>query len=155
MLLKEIRAIAGETLVLSPDDPAAENVNTNWFGAPPHERMGLSADEVVTAFEETIAVLRSQVTALRHDGPATFYVWHDQLAGQLRCSTGSCAQDKLPLESSYRLTGDLHAIVVEFLHDRAPGAIAWGEMEPIPYSDGPEASDEDTFPVWVCDLRDR
>jgi hypothetical protein len=155
VLLKEIRAIAGETLVLSPHDPAAEKVNTNWFGAPPHERMGLSADEVVTAFEETIAVLRSQVTALRHDGPATFYVWHDQQAGQLRCSTGSCGQDRLPLESSYRVTGDLHAIVVEFLQDRAPGAIAWGEIEPIPYLGGPDNGDEGAVSVWVCDLRGR
>ncbi|MET0417894.1 MAG: hypothetical protein ABW022_17940 [Actinoplanes sp.] len=149
MLLKEIRAIAGETLVLSPHDPAAEDVNTSWFGAPPHERMGLSADEVVSAFEETAELLRDQILVLGHQGPVTFYVWHDEDAGQLRCSTRSCQQDGLPFFDRYRITSDLRGIVVEFLEDRA-GAIAWGAFDPIPVRDdaGPPE-----FPVWVCDLR--
>ena len=149
MLLKEIRAIAGEALVLAPDDKDAENANTSWLGAPPHERMGLSADEVVAALEETAALLRDQVTATTHDGPATFYVWHDLQAGQLRCSTRSCRPDELPFDEGYTTTTDLHKIVVEFLEDRAPGAIVWGQLEPVPV---PEAVDPD-FPVWVCDLR--
>lgn len=152
MLLKEIRAIAGETLVLSPHDQAAEDANTSWFGAPPHERMGLSADEVVSAFEETAELLRDQVAVLGHAGPVTFYVWHDEQAGQLRCSTRSCHQDGLPFDGRYLASSDLHAIVVEFLEDRAPGAIAWGELEPIPLPDGP-APESPEFPVWVCDLR--
>lgn len=148
MLLKEIRAIAGETLVLSPHDLDAEHVNTSWFGAPPHERMGLSADEVVTAFEETAELLRDQVSGLDHGGPVTFYVWHDGVAGQLRCSTRTCGQEALPFEEPYRVTSDLHAIVVEFLQDRAPGAIVWGELEPVPFT-----SKSAECPVWVCTLR--
>ncbi|WP_433301735.1 hypothetical protein ACQP2F_06955 [Actinoplanes sp. CA-030573] len=147
MLLKEIRAIAGETLVLSPHDLDAEHANTSWFGAPPHERMGLSAEEVVAAFEETAELLRDQVAAMPYAGPATFYVWHDGEAGQLRCSTGSCGRNDLPLAIPYRVTGDLHAIVKEFLEDRAPGAIVWGELEPVPFP--AEPADR---PVWVCDL---
>lgn len=148
MLLKEIRAIAGETLVLSPHDQDAEHVNTSWFGAPPHERMGMTADEVVAAFEETAELLRDQVATLGHEGPVTFYVWHDGVAGQLRCSTRSCGQASLPFDQPYRVTSDLHAIVVEFLQDRAPGAIVWGEAEPVPFPSEPT-----DFPVWVCPLR--
>ncbi|GAA0530762.1 hypothetical protein GCM10010172_09320 [Paractinoplanes ferrugineus] len=146
MLLKEIRAIAGETLVLSPHDQDAEHVNTNWFGAPPHERMGLSADEVVAAFEETAELLREQVAAMHHAGPVTFYVWHHGEAGQLRCATRSCGPEELPFHLPYRATGDLHAIVTEFLVDRAPGAIVWGEIEPVPFDATPEAAEH---PVWV------
>jgi hypothetical protein len=152
VLLKEIRAIAGETLVLSPHDQAAEHANTCWFGAPPHERMGLSADEVVAAFEETAELLRDQLDVGGHAGPATFYVWHDQQAGQLRCSIRSCGREALPFTEPYRLTGDLHAIVLEFLEDRAPGAIAWGELEPVPFPREPEPQAVG-FPVWACDLR--
>ncbi|GAA2630713.1 hypothetical protein [Paractinoplanes durhamensis] len=151
MLLKEIRAIAGETLVISPNDQDAEHANTNWLGAPPHERMGLSADEVVAAFEETAELLRDQVAG-KHQGPVTFYVWHDGQAGQLRCSAGSCPHDKLPFGSPYRTTSDLHSIVTEFLVDRAPGAIAWGQLEPVPIPSDP-AAEADEFPVWVCDLQ--
>ena len=155
MLLKEIRAIAGETLVVSPHDLAAEDANTSWFGAPPHERMGLTADEVVTAFEETIELLREQVTAMDDWGPVTFYVWHDGIAGQLRCSVRSCERDGLPFTGRYKLTDDLHSIVVEFLEDRAPGAIVWGQLEPVPFPDGPDDDVQEApeFPVWVCDLR--
>jgi hypothetical protein len=152
VLLKEIRAIAGETLVLSPHEPTAEDVNTNWLGAPPHERMGLTADEVVSAFEETAELLRDQLTVLGHQGPATFYVWHDELAGQLRCSTRSCPQDRLPFAGDYRPTSDLRAIVVEFLEDRAAAVIGWGELEPVETPDA-QAEDPPEFPVWVCDLR--
>ncbi|MCY1144698.1 hypothetical protein OWR29_42435 [Actinoplanes sp. Pm04-4] len=152
MLLKEIRAIAGETLVLAPDDQDTETANTSWFGAPPHERMGLSADEVIGAFEETIELLREQVAASTHVGPATFYVWHDLQAGQLRCSTGSCRRDELPFTEKYRTTDDLRGIVVEFLEDRAPGAIVWGEFDPVPVPHGP-GPDVEEIPVWVCDLR--
>jgi hypothetical protein len=153
VLLKEIRAIAGETLVLAPHDQDAETVNTSWFGAPPHERMGLTADEVVAAFEETAELLREQVASLRHDGQATFYVWHDPQAGQLRCSTGSCGHDDLPFGGKYRTTRDLQSIVTEFLEDRAPGAIAWGQLEPVPFPYEEPADDDDPeFAVWVCDL---
>jgi hypothetical protein len=152
VLLKEIRAIVGETLVLSPTDPAAENVNTSWFGAPPHERMGLSADEVVSVFEETAELLRVQVTELGQEGPVTFYVWHDEQAGQLRCSTRSCRPDGLPFDSDYQPTTDLRAIVVEFLEDRAAAAIGWGELQPLSVPDEPD-TDSPAFPVWVCTLQ--
>jgi hypothetical protein len=151
VLLKEIRAIAGETLVLAPHDQDAETVNTSWFGAPLHERISMTVDEVVSAFEETAELLRDQVAAQGHDGPATFYVWHDPQAGQLRCSTGSCGHDQLPFERSYRTSGDLQSIVAEFLEDRAPGAIAWGQMEPVPFPEEPVAGEPEVV-VWVCDL---
>ncbi|WP_030439713.1 hypothetical protein [Actinoplanes subtropicus] len=147
MLLKEIRAIAGETLVISPHDRDAERANTSWFGAPPHERMGMTADEVVSAFQETAELLRDQVATLPYAGPATFYVWHDGEAGQLRCSTVSCGHDALPFDAPYRATSDLHGIVAEFLEDRAPGALVWGEQMPVPF-----AGDDGERAVWVCSL---
>jgi len=147
VLLKEIRAIAGETLVISPHDRDAERANTSWFGAPPHERLGMTADEVVAAFQETAELLRDQVATLPYAGPATFYVWHDGEAGQLRCSTGSCGHDALPFDAPYRATSDLHGIVTEFLEDRAPGALVWGQQMPVPFS-----TDDGERAVWVCSL---
>jgi hypothetical protein len=151
VLLKEIRGIAGETLVLSPPDRAAEQANTLWFGAPPHERLALTPDEVVAAFEEAAEELRAKVAAAGHDGPATFYVWHDGAAGQLRCSIGSVTHKELPFGTDYRVTDDLHGIVREFLLDRAPGAIGWGSMDQVSYPGFEEVSGE-AIAVWVCDL---
>ncbi|MFC3992291.1 hypothetical protein [Actinoplanes siamensis] len=147
-MLKDIRAIADETMVLTPEDQDAEQANTSWFGAPPHERMGTSADEVVAAFEETAVALRDQVAASGHRGTATFYVWHDAEAGQLRCSACTRKPGDLQFPVAYQVTDDLHAIVTEFLEDRAPGSIQWGALEPVPY---PEAEPA-TMAVWAFDL---
>jgi hypothetical protein len=149
VLLKDIRAITTEAMVLSPEDQSAEDANTNWLGAPPHERMGLSADEVVAAFEETAAALREIVAGLGHRGTATFYVWHDTVAGQLRCSTRTRKPSDLPFTDDYQITHDLRAIVVEFLEDRAPGAIVWGELEPVPFD---PAAEPPALAVWAFDL---
>ncbi|GAA4925756.1 hypothetical protein [Actinoplanes utahensis] len=150
MLLKEIRALVSETVVLSPEDQTAEDVNTNWFGAPPHERISLSADEVVTAFEETAAGLRHRLAGEGHRGTATFYVWHDAVAGQLRCSAGTRKPSDLPFDCDYHVTEDLRAIVLEFLEDRAPGSILWGELEPVPFPDND--TEPSTLAVWAFDL---
>jgi hypothetical protein len=152
VLLKEIRAIAGEAVVLSPQDRAAEDANTSWFGAPPHERMGMAASEVVAAFEEAAEALRDKVAAIGHPGPATFYVWHDGLAGQLRCSITSAPHDDLPFGTGYEVTSDLHAIVQEFLLDRAPGAINWGSLDPIPFGGAKPVHEGESVSVWACDL---
>ncbi|GAA2886989.1 hypothetical protein Acy02nite_24410 [Actinoplanes cyaneus] len=149
-MLKDIRAMAAERIVLSPEDQDAEHANTTWFGAPPHERMGMSADEVVTAFEDTAVALREQVAASGYQGTATFYVWHDLQAGQLRCSACTRKPSDLSFSVPYQVTDDLHAIVVEFLVDRAPGAIQWGALEPVPY---PESEPEPAaMAVWAFDL---
>ncbi|WIN00715.1 hypothetical protein ACTOB_001124 [Actinoplanes oblitus] len=147
-MLKDIRAIADETMVLAPEDPDAEQVNTNWFGAPPHERLGTSPDEVVAVFEEVAAVLREQVSGRGHRGTATFYVWHDAEAGQLRCSVGTRKPSDLVFPVAYQVTEDLRAIVVEFLEDRAPGSIQWGALEPVPYPESEPAA----LAVWAFDL---
>ncbi|WP_436537060.1 hypothetical protein [Actinoplanes sp. HUAS TT8] len=147
-MLKDIRAMADETMVLSPEDQDAEHANTNWFGAPPHERISMSADEVVTAFEETAVVLREQVATSGHRGTATFYVWHDPEAGQLRCSACTRKPSDLVFPVPYQVTDDLHAIVVEFLVDRAPGSIQWGALEPVPYPEAEPAA----MAVWAFDL---
>ncbi|GLW30865.1 hypothetical protein [Actinoplanes regularis] len=147
-MLKDIRAVADETLVLAPEDQDAEHANTNWFGAPLHERIGMTADEVVAVFEEIASTLREQVAGSGYQGTATFYVWHDLDAGQLRCSAGTRKPSDLVFPVAYQVTEDLRAIVVEFLEDRAPGSIQWGALEPVPY---PE-TEPSVMAVWAFDL---
>ena len=37
--------------------------------------------EVIAGFEECAAILRERIRSLGYQGPATFYVWHDEQAG--------------------------------------------------------------------------
>ncbi|MFJ8442079.1 hypothetical protein [Kitasatospora griseola] len=77
-----------------------------------------------------------------HAGVATFYVWHDRQADQLRCSTGSVPAEELPFGAAYLPVDDLGPIVEGFLRDeqREPG-----EVDDLPEPD-PEFP---PFRVWV------
>jgi hypothetical protein len=151
VLLRGIQEVADEPVSLAPEDQEAEFANTHWLGATPEERSTLSVDQVVSAFEETARALRRRIGETDIRGMATFYVWHDEQAGQLRCSISSRTPANLPFGGNYRPAGDLGAIVTDFLSDGTPGLVLWDELEP---ADGVDA-DEDSyppFPVWTFDL---
>jgi hypothetical protein len=148
VLLQGIRAVGDEPLVLSPADPEAESVNTCWFGASPHERLGASVEEVVAAFEEAANRIRAQVVESGHRGDATFYVWHDRDAGQLRCSTGSQPAERLPFEDAYQPTRELRDIVAEFLADGEPGFVRFTGLDPA----GDDGTRFASLAVWTFDV---
>jgi hypothetical protein len=136
-------------LVLSPTDPEAEDSNTFWLGASPHERLGVSVDEIVAAFEELAGHIRGRVGQIGFRGQATFYVWHAREAGQLRCSTSSGTPEGLPLRGPYQMTADLGGIVTEFLADGEAGFVRFGVIKPI---DDTGTVTYEPLAVWTCDV---
>ncbi|MFE8014243.1 hypothetical protein ACFU3O_16065 [Streptomyces antibioticus] len=122
MLLTWIAEVAQEPLLLDPADHQAElDTNTWWLSAGDEERPSLTVSEVVTALEGVAAALRIRVRALGFSGVATFYVWHDEQAGQLRCSVGSVAARELPFRSTYVPSRELEPVVAGFLDGDGPG----------------------------------
>ncbi|NUP15127.1 MAG: hypothetical protein HOZ81_03270 [Streptomyces sp.] len=146
MLLKWIAEVADEALVLDPADRSVESAtNTWWLSAEDEERRSLSVSDVVAAFGRTASAVRGRVRALGFSGVATFYVWHDEQAGQLRCSTGSVAPDALPFDGAYEPSDELAPIVEGFLADAEPGGVAWAELDDV----GDRAAHVPVR-VWVC-----
>ncbi|MCX3289770.1 hypothetical protein OR263_24190 [Streptomyces sp. NEAU-H22] len=116
-----IAEVADETLTLEPEDRRVEcETNTWWLGAADDDSKSMSTAAVVAAFERTAAAIRKRIRELGFSGAATFHVWHDEQAGQLRCSTGSVPADALPFTSAYVACGDLAAVVEAFLADGEP-----------------------------------
>ncbi|MGW9347646.1 hypothetical protein [Nocardiopsis flavescens] len=123
MLLALIAEIAGEPVLLDPDDRSREvRENTWWLGSrgePP-------AREVARAWERTASRIRERLgEAGGYRGTATFYLWHDAQAGRLCCSTASLPADGLPFAGAYRLTDDPGPVVEEFLHG------GWSDPFPV------------------------
>jgi len=151
MLLTWIAEVADEPLVLEPTDRRVEwETNTWWLGAEDEDWGALSVSEVVAAFERTAEGVRLRIREMGFVGVATFYVWHDEQAGQLRCSTGSVGADQLPFSGAYVPSADLGLVVEGFLSDREPGVVACGDPEDV--NDQSAAAPEPEvapFPVWV------
>lgn len=91
--------------------------------------------------------IRRRVRATDYPGAATFYVWHDVQAGQLRCSTGSVPPDRLPFGGAYVPVSDLGPVVGSFLKDGRAGAVAWDDLDlDLDVVPGPASG---PLPVWV------
>lgn len=150
MLLTWIAEIADEPLVLDPADRRSEwETNTWWLGAGGEERRSLPVSEVVGAFERVAGAIRLRVLGRGFEGPATFYVWHDEQAGHLRCSTASVSAGELPFGGAYVPVTGLAAVVEAFLSDGERGVVAWADLEE---GEAPAEPVSDPFPVWVCDV---
>ncbi|MFE2478896.1 hypothetical protein [Streptomyces sp. NPDC059389] len=155
MLLTWIAEVADEPLVLEPTDRQVElRTNTWWLSAAEGDRQALSVAQVVAAFERTAAAIRGRVRELGFPGVATFYVWHDEQAGQLRCSTGSVPPDGLPFGGDYLARDDLGPIVEGFLTDSEPGFTAWADPDAVQSdSEGTETEPQNApVPVWVSSV---
>jgi len=145
MLLTWIAEVADEPLALEPADRRVEWETNTWLlSTDDEDRRSLSVPEVVAAFERTAERIRVRIGELGFDGVATFYVWHDQQAGQLRCSTGSVPAEQLPFGGAFRPVGDLRPVVEGYLRDDTRDL-------PIEVLDDDSVPDPEfpPFPVWV------
>ncbi|MFD3997239.1 hypothetical protein [Streptomyces sp. NPDC058583] len=150
MLLTWIAEVADEPLVLEPTHRRLEwETNTWWLSAEDEDRRSLSVSDVVAAFERTASAIQVRIRGLGFPGVATFYVWHDRQAGQLRCSTGSVPADALPFGSAYVVSDDLGPVIEGFLADGEPGVTTWPGMEDVQNRSDQTAVGPEVVPVRV------
>ncbi|WP_234343747.1 hypothetical protein [Streptomyces sp. WM6372] len=155
VLLTWIAEVAAEPLVLEPADRRVEWETNTWsLSTADEDRSSLSVAAVVAAFERTAAAIRERIRDLGFPGVATFYVWHDEQAGQLRCSTGSVPSDALPFAGTYVASDDLGPIVEGFLADSEPGSIAWSDLDDVQSVSVKTGTEPEIMPfgVWVASV---
>ncbi|MET9377484.1 hypothetical protein ABZX98_25660 [Streptomyces sp. NPDC002992] len=85
----------------------------------------------MAAFARTVSAIQVRISELGFPGVVTFHVWHDEQAGQLRCSTASVPADALPFGGAYVLSDDLGTVIEGFLAEGEPGAMGWSSLEDV------------------------
>jgi hypothetical protein len=154
VLLRWIREVEDGPLLIDPAARGVEARENTWsVSTSIDERGSLSAHEVVAGFEECATILRERVRSLGYDGPATFYVWYDRQAGQLRCSTTSLPRDQLPFRARVKFDVPLVTIAEEFLKEANPGHVSWQDLRPASEGDTHETQPEDfVVHVWTAEV---
>lgn len=126
--LDRLAGVAQEPLFLDPADRAREQrENTWWLTTDEAERAHLDTTTLVAVLSELAGRLAERAVAQLAAAPVTFYAWYEELARQLRCSTGSCAPSELPFPSRV-VPVTAETVVSAFLGEKEPkdrdGAIA-------------------------------
>ena len=85
-------------VALRPDDPVAEVRLNTWHFSVATVHVDIAA--VLSALIDVTTEIRRRLSG--RPGPATFYAWYDEQAGQLRCSLASVPPDRLPFRAPYR-----------------------------------------------------
>ena len=124
-----ISEMTAEGLELS-DGPGAGATENLWSLSFSADKLPSTAD--LTRFiAAAVDVRRAQVESVGMK-PATFYLWHDEQAGQLRFSVARCLPDSLPFQCALAPVDVANEIVGDYLTSgRLDGLIPWSELAPI------------------------
>lgn len=141
-----IRSYLDERTVVDPANLERETrANTVWFGIP-------SGPVDPSLVSQALVEVGDGLRALHGDGegPATFYAWYDEQAGQLRCSMCSARPNALPFGGRFHAVLDPSPVVALLAADPNPGVVPWSDLEP---ANDVGAALEYVFPVFVSVIR--
>ncbi len=110
---------------------AAENLWSLSFSA---DKLPSAAD--LTRFiDAAVNVRRSQADNIGVK-PATFYLWHDEQAGQLRFSVARCLPDSLPFGCAVAPADAADEIIGNYLASSSVGGlIPWSELGEVGFDE--------------------
>jgi hypothetical protein len=148
-LVQRVASIADEVVIFDPADQQRELTENTWsIGASDEELQDTPASEVVEAVRAVLAARRRMAVDASVDQPTTFYVWHDEQAGQLRMSTASYAPTQLPFGADLRLAA-LDVVVYDWVH-AGSGLVRWSELDVV--DAGVPEPPEFVLPVFAARL---
>ncbi|MCK2245368.1 MULTISPECIES: hypothetical protein [unclassified Crossiella] len=119
--LDRLAGVAQEPLFLDPADREREQrENTWWLTTDEAEHAHLDVTTLAAVLAELAGRLAERAVAQLAAAPVTFYAWYEELARQLRCSTGSCAPSELPFPSRV-VPVTAETVAAAFFGEKKPG----------------------------------
>jgi hypothetical protein len=150
---ESLAALSSEPLGWSDDyDGGVENMWTITLG----KASGATPEEVIAYVRRARDIRRDQL--VEADGsPVSFYLWSDDLAGELRFSVCRRTPDNLPFGCTVDLVADPEVIVRAYLESPYRDGIPWSELTPVDDGEELDADDDEDeeyrLDVWADVLR--
>jgi hypothetical protein len=147
LLTRWLDELRRDPVHLGPDPGSGAQENL-WSVNIPTDRSDLTAEHLVEFLLEAQRCRLQQATRTA-PGPVVFYVWHDEMAGQLRFSVARGTLAQLPFAAPVEIVSDIGEIVTGYLASRYRDGIPIAEF--VPDSFRPAESSKDTVRVWgIC-----
>jgi len=130
VILGRIRSLIRERI--SADSGPSQPSDNQWaVSATEDECQGATPEDVASAYEEVaVAWTRELKTAAPHK-PATFYLWFDEQASQLRCSAIQSTADRLPFRCQIRNLPSPVDIARAYLQSSYKEGIPFSDLKPV------------------------
>jgi hypothetical protein len=112
----------------------------------------VAPEELASVFQQVLARRRSLAASVRF--PVTFYLWHDEMAGQLRFSTAHCTLGTLPFSASLDLLEDPRIVLTDFLGSSYRDDIPWEHLTESSSATNTEDAPLPRLKVWAVPLND-
>jgi len=142
-----VEAAACGRLPLSAHCTSSKVTEHLWSLSFSADKLPSKAD--LTGFIDAAVELRKAQAESIGMKPATFYLWHDEKAGQLRFSVARCLPDSLPFRCAVAPADAANEIIGNYLaSNRVDGVIPWSELEPIGV-DEPETNKAQPYSLRV------
>jgi hypothetical protein len=141
--LSDLRA-SSISLGTAAGSGGAENL---WTVALPDDRTDIGEDQLLEFVREAQRVRLLQATRAG-PAPVVFYVWHDEMAGQLCFSVARGTAGDIPFSARVELVSELRQIVRSYLGSEFRRGIPWAQLETVPFDDD-LGSGEHVVHVWA------
>lgn len=132
----------------APGSGGAENL---WSVAIPSERAEIGEEELMRFLREAQRVRLSQAIAMGA-GSVVFYVWHDEMAGQLRFSVARGTVADLSFAARVEQVSDLGVVVRSYLMSENRNGIPWRDFADVPVGSANSPAEDNAVQVWACGL---
>lgn len=147
--LEWLAEVSADEVAIRPDDINAEANENLWsFSLSSEQAAAVSVADVET-FAKGVADTRRVWLSAHEADPMVLYWWHDELAGQLRCSLVSASHGRLPFRCPVVSVRTFGEIASEWLGSPYLQGIPLSELPPlVPGESVPEPLHL-ALPVWA------
>jgi hypothetical protein len=124
------------------DEIKEEVFNNSWSLGAPHEIISqIAPNELLDFIEKVKRAYKIQLDKSHLDINLIYYLWFDEMAGQIRFNFINSNHEGLPFGCKIKYSDSPEEIIEHYLKSEHPGEILWGELETVEMTENNNKTD--------------